>query len=403
MAEFQRDPTVVAYEAFKGIRNDVIAPRFALADLAVGTNIDIDETGAISRREGRTSVVAGATRSLWADGADCYFMQAGTMKRLNPNYTSENIRTGMDPLRAMQFQKVNEQVFYSNGIETGVIDSRVSRSWGLTVPPTPGVAVTVGALPAGDYQFTMTYLRRSQQESGAGLAGRITVAEGSGLVFTLPVSADPDVVSKAVYLSTQNGDVMYRALIVGNGTATATYQNDTRELFLPLATQFLGPPPAGHLIGYFRGHMYVAVGDTIFYSEPYAFEHFDLRRYLSFDSRITLFAPVEDRDNPGVFVGTETSISWLAGAAPDEFKRIPCTDYGAIAGAVAYIDGATYGDHALGARMLPMWMAQKGICIGLPGGMVQNTTRSRYAFTAQGVGCALFKPDTTQFIAVSNY
>lgn len=405
MVDFQRDQDVVAYEGFKGLRNDVLPQRFSIADLAIAQNIDIDESGGISRRTGRTSKYAGVVHSLWAEGSLGLFMEGGNLKRLNTDYTATTMRSGLAVLPAMRYQKVNDTVYFTNGQECGLVERGVARSWGIAVPPPPGAAATVGNMPAGDYQFAMTYLRADGQESGTGLAGRISVPDGSGLNFTMPTSSDPNVAMKALYLTTPNGEILYRALVQMNVAGSCSYRNDSSELNLPLTTQFMGPPPAGHLLGYYHGRMYVAVGENLFYSEPYAYELFDLRRYLSFDGRITLFAPIEDRDNPGIFIGTDTSTCWLNGVDPDEFKMVPGVNYGAIIGAMTNVDGAMYADHGNGARMLPMWLSMQGICVGLPGGTVQNITRSKYfsPVPAQSSGCALFKPDSTQFVAVANY
>lgn len=403
MADFQRDQDVIAYESFTGVRNDVSPERFALTDLVAGRNIDIDESGRASRRTGRTLKHAGLVHSLWAKDALCLFAEGDALKRLNADYTSAVLRSGLTPLAPLSYQAVNDQVYYANGVESGVVERGVSRSWGIPVPPLPSVAVTVGAMPAGDYQFAVTYLRADGQESGAGLAGRIYVPDGSGLNFILPVPVDQGIVSKNIYLSTTNGEELYHTMLVGASVLTATYQNDTSELALPLMTQFMGPPPAGNLLGYYHGRMYVAVGDILYYSEPYAYELFDLRRYIALDGRVTMFAPIEDRDNPGVLVGTDKSIGWMPGTNPDEFQYVPRADYGVIYGTMAYIDGAMYEDHRFGARQLPMFLTTAGLCIGLPGGEMQNITRSKYIFPAQGSGCALFKPDTTQFVAVANF
>lgn len=401
-AAFQRDPGVVAYEAFTGIRNDIQPPRFGLTDLAVGRNIDIDESGGISRRAGRTRVYTGATHSLWSDGTAAFVVDGTNLKQLAADYTGTAIRTGLTPNARMSYVKINDRVYYSNGYETGVVQNGSSRTWGLGVPAMFYATPTAGAMPAGDYQFTMAFLRADGQQSGAGFATRTPLPANSGLVFNMPAPSEGDVVATAIYLSTPNGDVLYRAAIVGRGSTSFAYTSDTTELALPLDTQFLSAPPPAHLLGYFRGRVFAAVGDTLFYSEPSAYELFDLRRYLQFDSKITMFAPIEDRDNPGIYIGTEQSTSWIQGVNPDEFKLVPGADYGAIIGAMDMVDGAMFADHSSGARMLPMWLSTQGVCIGLPGGTVQNITRSKYIFTASGSGCALFKPDSTQAIFVAN-
>ena len=403
MATFQRDPGIVAYEAFSGLRNDVEPHRFGLSDLAVGTNIDIDESGGVARRTGRVLARGGASHSLWSDGTLALFVEGSSLKRLNTNYSDATLRTGLTAGQTMRYQQVNDRVYFSNGTETGVVQDGRVRSWGLPVPPLPAAQAVVGEMPAGSYQYTLVGLRNDGQQSGAPMAGVIALDAGAGIRFTLPAVNDPDLTAWGVYLSPPNGDALYLAALAAAGAHTVDYLNDTAELALPLDTQFMGPPPAGHMLGYFRGRMFVAVGDTIFYSEPGAYELFDLRHFISFDSRVTMIAPIEDRDNPGVFVATETSTGWIRGVDADSFAFVPGANYGAIPGAMAMVDGAMFADHAAGARMLPMWLSTEGLCIGMPGGTVQNLTRSKFKFTARGSGCALFKPDSTQFVAVTNH
>jgi hypothetical protein len=395
----KRDKDIVAYTGFTGLRNSLPTARFALSDLEVASNIDLDESGMASRRAGRTSVLAGDVHSLWSEEDVCLFVQASTLKRLSTAYTASTLKTLASNAR-MAYQKVDERVYFTNETDTGVLENGAARSWGIEPPPAIASAVTVGYMPAGDYQATMTYVREDGQESGAGLATRITVPAGAGLDFTLPVSSDPGVAAKIVYLSTANGEVLYRALFLSADETTASYTNDTTELALELQSQFLSAPPAGHLLGYFQGCMYVAVGDTVYPSEPYAHEWFDLRKFISFDAKVTLFAPIEDE---GVFIGTEKSIGWMPGSGPEAFRYVRRASYGAILGALDYVEADKFSDGALGARDLPMWLSTKGVCVGLPGGSVQNLTDAKYSFTAQGSGCALYRSDTSQLIAVANH
>ncbi|MFM7013257.1 MAG: hypothetical protein ACKO0Z_28660, partial [Betaproteobacteria bacterium] len=253
MAAFQRDPGIIAFEAFSGIRNDIPEHRFGLTDLAVGNNIDIDESGGVSRRAGRTLVRAGAAHSLWSNGVLAMFVEGAQLKQLRPDYSAIVLRDGLTLGLPMSFVEVNGRVYFSNGAQTGVLDTGVVRSWGLPVPALPGVAVTTGAMPAGTYQYTVVGLRQDGQQSGAPLAGVVTLTANAGLVFTMPSATDPGIVAWALYLTTPNGDVLYRASVVPVDTSIVSYTRDTTELALPLDMQLLSPPPAGHLLGYYRG------------------------------------------------------------------------------------------------------------------------------------------------------
>lgn len=405
----QRDRDVVTYEAFRGLRNDVSPERFEQGDLAVATNIDLDKSGRIARRAGYTSKVAGATHSLWADDLQdvCMFVQAGVLRRLAQDYTSSAVLALQNSTDPISYVRVSDRVYFSNGQDIGIYENGQARGWGIPVPALPGVSATVGDMPAGEYQFTMTLLRADGQESGAPLAGLIALPAGSGLTFTLPAAPD-DVVAKTLYLSPPNGEVMMVAATVDAATTTITYASDPSLLSAPLLTQFFAPPPAGQLLAYYRGRMFVAVGDTLYMSEPFAHELFDARRYLQLDGRITLLAPMVDKDaagnglGSGFFVGTDRSCGILAGNNAEDFQYVPKVEYGAVPGAVDYVDGALFRSAETTARVLPMWLTTQGLCVGLPDLTIGNLTRSKYGFPAAGRGAALFMPGPNRFIATAN-
>lgn len=406
-----RDQDVVAYQAFSGLRNDVNPERFGPGDLELALNVDLDKSGQLSRRDGYTNVATGAKHSLWSDDAEtmCLFVDGNQLMLMQPDYSGMPLTTltGLD-LR-MSYTKVNDTVYFSNGVDIGVLENGAVRSWGLQVPTLPGVALTVGAMPAGDYQFTMTFFRADGQESGAPLAGLISVPAGTGLAFTLPVSPDPTVTSKAIYLSTPNGNTLYLAVLTGNQATSAFYANDTNELTLPCSTQFLGPPPPGQLVAYYRGRAYTANGDLLYPSSSFGYELFDQREYIQLDGRVTLLAIMEDKErlgegqHSGFFVGTDRTCGTIVGTEPQDFQYIPKTTFGAVFGAMDYVDGSIFADGATGARMLPMWLTTQGICVGMPDMDIRNLTRTKYMFPASGQGAAVFMPGPNRFIATSNF
>jgi hypothetical protein len=405
----ERDQDVVTYAAFTGVRNDVDPERFAASDLFSAVNIDIDKSGRISRRTGFTRRASGAIHSLWAASDICLYVSGDQLFQLNPDYSTAPMQTLQGIGMRTSFARANDRVYYANGVDTGVIENGAARTWGIQPPDAPGIQATVGHMPAGTYQITMTYFRDDGQESGASRAAVADLSAGSGLLLTLPISADLGVVSKAVYISPPNGDTLYLAFVVGNGVTSASYIGDTTELSVPLATQFISPAPAGHLIGFYRGRMYVAVGDILYPSQPFAYEQFDLRGYIQMDGRITMVAPMTDKEregdgqHSGLFIGTDRSCGVLVGSSPESFQYVPKTDYGAILGAVDYVDGALYSDNATGARPLPMWLTTQGICVGMPDMEIKNITRTKFGFVAAGQGAALFQPGPNRFIATSNF
>lgn len=405
----QQDQDTIRYEVFTGLRNDRPVERFEHTDLAVGTNIDIDNSGSISRRPGYTQVLAGAFHSVWSDNSQCLLVNGGQLKRADASYNLTTLKTLAGATSRISYSKINSRIYFASETDTGIIEQGIARSWGIAVPGIPGVSVGAGNMLAGTYQFSLTYMRADGQESGATLAGTVAVPGNSGLTFALPMSTDPTVVLKNLYLTTPNGEILYWALSVPNTQLTATYVGDTLELNLPLLTQFLGPAPTGQIVGYYSGHVFVASGDTLYPSEPLAHELFDLRKGIHMDGRITMFAAMEDKERQGVqqgmdsglFVGTDRSCGVLIGK--DDFQYVPKVDYGAIEGAMAYVDGSLYGDNSAGARMLPMWLTTQGICVGMPQMELRNITRTKYGFQAARNGAAMFQPGPNKFVAVTNF
>lgn len=412
MAEpLQRDQDVVTYVAFNGLRSDVTPERFDIGDLEVANNIDIDKTGRIARRDGYTSKSALAAHSLWADRRQevCLLVSGGNLNRLHSDYTQSVVKTLADGGARVSFERVNDRVYFSNGTDVGVYENGSARSWGLPMAALPVAVATSGNMPAGKYQFTLSWLRADGQESGAPMCGLIELPASSGIVFTLPVSEHPDVVGKVLYLSPPNAEVPMEAAAVANSVTSLTWLHDPSVLSEPLLVQFMQPAPAGQLVAFYRGRMFVAVGDTLYMSEPYAYELFDLRKYLQLDGRIALLAPFSDKDagtdvnrNSGFFIGTDRSCGILAGTESEGFQYVPKTDYGAIFGALDYVDGSLFHQGEAGARALPMWLTTQGICVGMPDLLINNLTRAKYTFPAAGRGAALFMPGPKRFIATAN-
>jgi hypothetical protein len=407
--EPQRDQDVVAYTVFSGLRNDVSPERFNAGDLAVADNVDIDKTGRVSRRSGYTQQVAGASHSLWANdqGTLAFFMQGNVLFQLNDDYSTTQIAVLRSTARVW-FEQVNDRVYFSNGLDTGIIEQGgAARSWGVAPPALPDVAIdTGGNMFAGTYLFTMTWLCDDGQESGSRTAATVQIPEdGGAITFTgLPIPTDPRIVAKAIYLTEANGEDMMQALLVPANATSATYLNDGTELNLPCDSQFLQAAPAGQIVAYYRGRMWVANGNLLCPSEPFAYERFDPRQYMELDGRITLLASLTDKElydtgkNSGFFIGTDRSCGVLIGSSPEDFQYVPKTSYGAIFGAVDKLDGSVFEDGSTGTLEIPAWLTTDGICVGMPGMVVRNLTRTKYTFPVGTRGAGLFMPGPNRLI-----
>ncbi len=358
---------------FKGLRNIDDLERFDAGDLGEAINIDLTDTGKLVMRSGYESKVsATAPHSLWGIGPTCLFIESGALKLVNPDYTTKTLRTGLASHR-MSYAQINGRVYYGNGVQTGAVDNGQSRSWGFDVPVQPSAAVTVGLLPPGTYQYALTFIRQDGQESGTGKAGAIELTGTSGIAFS-NIASHAEAITKRLYVSTANGEELYHALTLTASDTTASHQSN-ESLGMRCTTQFCYPPPAGNIVFWYNGRMYVASGNTLYPSKPYQYELFELdKTYLPFNSRITICAPVAD----GIWIGTDTQTIFLSGPGPESFQLILKASHGAIPGTLDYGSGQYLGDGSQG--MIAYWASPNGICAGGDGGSFQNLTEKRYRF-----------------------
>ncbi len=114
----------IKFRNFEGINNVADATNLKLEELAEAQNVDIDNEGRVSRRDGYTKkyTPSGKTHSMYSNDRMCLFVEDSSLMRLNTDYTSETLRTGVTTL-PMEYVDVNENVYYSNASVNGYIDT----------------------------------------------------------------------------------------------------------------------------------------------------------------------------------------------------------------------------------------------------------------------------------------
>ena len=379
---------VFSFAGFRGLRNNVDSEMFSPEDLEVALNVDILDALRVSRRKGYSApVTASVDRDLWASGAVCLGVGSNALKLVQPDFSVTTLRSSLTAARPLSYAAAGDRIFYANGTELGCVQSGAHRTWGITPPGLPVAAATAGSLPPGRYQYAVTFIRSDGQESGTGLAGVIELTVAGGIALSaVPVSTDPSVTYKVIYVSSAGGETLYRSGLIANADTTYVVREE-RMGASPLTTQFLSPPPAGDHIAYFGGYMLVASGNVLYPSEPYAPELFDLRKGKPLLDRITMVAPVDD----GVWVGTDSQVLWLAGSTPEEWEYKEVANYGAIPGTLAYGDHELLGDGSTAGTMVAWFASKRGLCAGRDGGAFSNVTQARFAYPVQERGAAVVR------------
>jgi hypothetical protein len=372
------------FEKFRGVNNVLAEDSLFHPEegvfLRAAINVDIDNAFKIRRRKGYRRVVPGQIHSLWSDGDICLFREGTALKRLFEDWTTVTLRNDLGGDLPMSFLSHDGKIYYSDTTYTGVMSQGVDRTWGIVPPPTPGVAATGGEAPAGRYLVAVTYIRDDSQESGAESPTAITLSAAGGLSISLTPSDDPDVTAVRLYISAPDGNQLYLAGIYPNSAHTGIYRGG--PLGRELKTIFLQPAPAGQLLEYLLGKIYVAAGQYVFPSKAYGYELFDFEDFLPFDGIITLLGAVED----GLWVSDGKKTYFLENGK----KRHEGLPHTAIPGTMVKVNLDAMGDGSMSGQAL-MWASDKGIILGLKGGVTKNLTEANYIYDSASWGAGLFR------------
>ena len=386
---------------FKGLNNVLPAHehvdvqfvgRTAISEawLVDSTNLDITDSFKLVMRDGFAEVYASTNvHSLWSDGKTCLFREGSTLRKLNPDFTSTILRTGLSGKAVpMAYLSLVDKIYYSDGIATGIIENGASRSWGLVTPFRPTLSETDGYLPEGTYQVSLVYKRSDGQISGGSNQALIKVNVNKGILISNIIASDDDVASIDVYVSSANGEALYPYVRLENKNQNYTVLVEgATNSGLSLATIGLINAPSGDIIDYYNGRIYVANGNIVWYSEPLLYELFRLRsNYLIFESPVAVLSSVRN----GIWVATEKKTYFLSGDNPP-FKFNDKQNYGGIKGTSQKIPSASIKKEYQDS--ISMWATSMGVCVGFSDGTFENLTGEYYRFDNASSGVSLFRTD----------
>jgi len=131
------DPVRLGYDSEKGMQA-----------LASAVNVNVDETGRISRRKGFTSKLVKASHSLFSCGNYALFVSGNALCVLHPDYTWAAIRNVAVDAR-MSYVQVGDDTYYANGNEVGIVRDKLSYSWTASDYVGPTTTKTFSDPPVG--------------------------------------------------------------------------------------------------------------------------------------------------------------------------------------------------------------------------------------------------------------
>ena len=379
-------PKTIHYSGFKGLNNYLKPENTDPTYLKTALNIDLDKSGRLSKRLGYTSVDSANYSSLWASesGLGCYAVRNGDLVKVNSDYSHTTLISSIGTDK-ISFEEIDGLIYYSSITYNGIIDNGIIRSWGISKNLiSPILTAGIGNLTAGIYQVLFTYVNKYGIESGSINSSVITVSNGSSISLYIPTPLDPDILYARVYCSTSNGKTDYYS---GIGTLNSTYTiSSTSSFSNPHRTLGLDKAPTGHIVKYYKGRIYIASDNILWYSEPLQYQHFNsASNYIEFPSRIKEIMPVED----GIWIGSDR-LYFLSGEDTNTFRRVIKDNIEIIEGTSTKISGSYVQIDGISSGYKWLVTSNLGIFLLSDQGMAVNLTYKNVEVERADSGTSLF-------------
>lgn len=371
---------MLTFKGFLGINNQVNERRMPNTDLLVAQNVDIGQTGEVSRRAGYAVLAQGCYKNLHQAKGFMLATRGSALTAIHPDGSRHVIHPVLGADRVWYCDLPDGRCTYSNGLIHGVTDGFADQARSVQAPSSLGFAdQAFGALTPGAYRYHLTYRRLGDGMEGPAVSSEPVQLQQGGLRLDgLPVLDGHEL---QVYLSTPDGAGAYLAGVATS--ATYEYGGNNSQLVLPCRTVGAMTFPVGTVTAFWRGRVLVALpGGQLVASRAMAPHLADWSDFKQLAGEITAIQPVSD----GVYVGTTEDLIFLSGTQWDQLAYVP-TKRGAVvlgSGVQAPGNQLKYGD-GTGQGQAMVCIAGAEVVAGFGGGQTQSLTEGRFRTTAREV------------------
>lgn len=363
------------------LSDETSIPGTAARDLR---NLDINTAGNFRTRRGFTLLTSmDDAHSLWSprDQSFGLFVRGAVLHRLvvRDGQTYSAAVSSVMPGRPMSYCEHADEVFFSNGVDLGVVTRTSVRRLGVDVPGAPTLTTVAGGpVPAGKYSLALSLVLPGGEESGLSDITSATLAQDSTVTVSIPSAGGMGTSTVRVYSTSTNGDVLYRVADLPVGLVS--YTLSLLNIGKVADNQFLTRMKPGGIVRAYNGRLITARGDEVWFSEPFRYGLTSPRHnFLRFNARVTMVEPVVD----GVYVSTQEAVYFLRGDKPGAFTQSLVSANAAFGTGTAVPIGALpkkYADQATGAAVV--WLGARGYSLGMPGGTVHDVQQDRLLLPA---------------------
>jgi len=379
---------------FRGLNNRL--PDFALHSdkegdfLRTAENVDIDNAGKIKRRMA-TSLVQALTNphSLYTTVSGSRYMVLGSILYAVtlPTYTQTLVKvlSNDDPV---SYAEYNGSLYWSNGTDSGRIESGINFPWGLPTPSAPTVTSISGELFKGYYQVATAYYNNvTGEEGGVSPSQNYELAAVGGLRVTLP-AATTGATHVNVYVSTVNGSIpmLTKTVVTGTATVDVTLQIELAQ-YREAVQRYEAPLPAGRPFVH-NGVLCSIKDESIYRGIPYRPGY-----HIPSESRIPFPADVSNAISAqnGIYVVADKTY-WLAGTDLKDVQMIQdVLPYGGVPGT----------EFVVPFNSKVGWFSSLGVVIGSTDGQAESVMANNVDLTPPASGVSGVFSDNGYYRVVS--
>jgi len=376
-------PNETAYinKGIKGINNvdkEINLPENYVTE---AVNVDISNSGVVSNRDGYNKIYPGHNiHSLYKN----YFVENTSLKYIDKNESVLTIHNSITPSKYLAWETVNNKELYSDGIYVYHTDG---KPIGINTPGPIVLAESVGTglLSPGVYHVAICTIDSiTKEQSGASISSKIQVSNNNSILCTNFPIVDSSY-EIAVFISNPNGEELYLLDTVPYNT-TQVEIKDIDNLSKPLNTQFLHRITGGHILRYFKGRLFVAKNNVLWYSEAMNYGlHKPSSNFIQFSTKITIVQPVND----GLYVVADKTY-FLSGTSPAQFTKTEVSYINGIIGTGLSVRSTDFSISP--DQDAAYWYSDYGPVIGLSSGNIQLLTENSFVpRKEQDKGTSMYK------------
>lgn len=233
------------------------------------------------------------------------------------------------------FQSVGNTLYFADGVDLKKWNGTTLSKWGIATPvSSPTLSFAGGPLsPKSGYRYVYAYRNTNtgHLSTASGISASTGKLTAQQITLSGASSADTQVTNVEIYRTLDGGSIYYLLASITNTGSSWSYVDTTPDASLNLETiapqnhQNDPPPAGGSLVCYWRGRLWLAVGNKLYFAtgpdvtNGSPEESWSPANVFTFPDGITAFAP----NSTGLLVFTSSDSYEILGTDSSSFYDQP--------------------------------------------------------------------------------